>query len=100
MLGESRDVVGEEEVGGGRDEDSAAIGGNNAATAGVAGATSCVPNDWPYGRFDTDSSGGMVPAFPQAPPLSFDRQSIVNAIAVYGIGSPSCVEEIYCWFEE
>ena len=44
MLGEYRDIVGEEEVGGGRDEGLTAIGGKNAATTGVAGATSCVPN--------------------------------------------------------
>ena len=72
-------------MGGGRDEDSTAVGGRNAATAGVAGATSCVPNDWPYGRLDTESSGGMAPASPQAPPPSFDRRRIGNAIAV---GSP------------
>ena len=54
MLDESRDVVGEEEVGGGIDEDLAAIRGKNAATAGNAGATSCVPKDWMYGRLDTD----------------------------------------------
>ena len=73
MLDESRDVVGEEEVGGGRDEDLTAIGGKNAATAGVAGATLCVPNNWLYGQLDTESSGGMVPASPQLPPPSFDR---------------------------
>ena len=100
MLGESRDIVGEEEVGGGKDEDYIAIGGKNAATSVVVGATLCVPNYWLHVRLEKKSSGGMATASPQAPPLSFDRQSIVNAIAVYGIGSPSCVEEIYCWFEE
>ena len=84
-------------MGGGRDEDSTAIGGKNAATAGVAGATSCVPNDWPYGRLDTESSGRMAPASPQAPPPSFDRRRIGNAIAV---GSPGRVEELDCRFEE
>ena len=68
MLDESRDIVGEEEVSGGRDEDSTAVGGRNGATAGVAGAILCVPNDWPYGRLDTESSGGMAPASPQSPP--------------------------------
>ena len=53
MLGESRDIVGEEEVGGGRDEDSTSIGGENADTAGVASATLCVPNHWIYVRLDT-----------------------------------------------
>ena len=68
-------------MGGGRDEDSTAIGEKNAATAGVDGATSCVPNDWPYGRLDTEPSRGMAPAFPQAPPPSFDRRRIGKAIA-------------------
>ena len=49
MLEESGDLVGEEEVGGGRDEDLTDLGERNTATAGVAGATSCVPNDWSYG---------------------------------------------------
>ena len=73
MLGESRDIIGEEDVGGGRDEDSTAIGGMNAATSDVAGATLFVPNDWPYGRLDTKLSGGMAPESPQAPIPSFDR---------------------------
>ena len=73
MLGKSRNIIGEEEVGGGRDEDLTAIGGENAATAGVDGATSCVPNDWLYRRLDTDLSGGMAHVSPQAPPPSFDR---------------------------
>ena len=97
MLGKSRGIVGEEEVGGGRDEDSTAIGGKNAATAGVAGATSCVPNDCPYGRLDTESSGGMAPVSNQANPPSFNRKRIGNAIAV---GSPGRVEDIDCRFEE
>ena len=45
MLDKSRDIVGEEEVGGRRDEDSTALGERNADTAGVAGATLCVTND-------------------------------------------------------
>ena len=73
MLGESCDIVGEEDVGGGRDEDLTAVGGRNAATAGVAGATFFVPNDWLYGRLDTVLSGGMAPASPQAPIPSFDK---------------------------
>ena len=87
-------------MGGGRDEDSTAVGGRNAATAGVAGATSCVPNDWPYGRLDTESSGGMAPASPQALPLSFDRRKIGNAIAVDGVGNSGRVEELDRRFEE
>ena len=47
-------MVGEEEVGGGRDEYSTSIGVRNAATAGVSGATLCVPNDWPYGQLGTE----------------------------------------------
>ena len=100
MLGESRDVVGEEEVGGGRDEDSRSIGGKNAATAGVAGATSCIPRDWPYGRLDTESSGRMAPEYSQAPPPSFDRRRIRNAIAVDRFGIPSRIEELDYLFEE
>ena len=100
MLGKSRDVLGEEEVGGGRDEDSTAIGGKNAVTASVAGANSCIPNDWPYGRLDTESSGGMAPASPQPPPPSFDSRRIGNAIAVDGVGSPGRVKELDCRFEE
>ena len=45
MLGKSCDVVGEEEVGGGTDEDLTAIGGKIMATASVDSTTSCVPND-------------------------------------------------------
>ena len=84
----------------GRDEDSTAIGGKKADTAGVASTTSCVPNYWPYGRLYTDSSLGVAPASPQAPPSSFDRQRIGNAISVEGVGSPGNVEEIDCRFEE
>ena len=87
-------------MGGGRDEDSAAVGGRNAATAGVSGATSCVPNYWPHGRLDTESSGGIAPASPQAPPPSFDRRSIGNTIAVDGVGRPGRVEELDRRFEE
>ena len=42
----------------------------------------------------------MAPEYPQAPPPSFDRQRIGNDIAVDGVGSPSCFEEIYFRFEE
>ena len=73
MLDESRHIVGEGGVGRGRDEDSTAVGGSNAATTSVSGATSCVPNDWPYGRLDTALSGRLAPASPQDPPPSFDR---------------------------
>ena len=64
ILDESRDILGEEKVGGGRNEDSTAIGGRNSATAGAAGSTFCVPNDWPHGWLDTESSGGMVSTYP------------------------------------
>ena len=40
MLDEPRDIVGEDEVGGGRYENPTASGGRNAATDGVADATS------------------------------------------------------------
>ena len=100
MLEKSRNIVGEEEEGGGRDEDSAAVGERNTATAGVSGATLFVPNNWLYGRLDTESSGGMTPASHQAFIPSFDRCRIGNAIAVYGIGSPGCIEELNHWFEE
>ena len=42
----------------------------------------------------------MAPASPQAPPPSFDRQKIGNAIAVDGVGSPSSVKELDRRFEE
>ena len=71
MLGKSHDIVGEEEVGGGRDDYLTAVGGKNADTAGVAGATSCVYNYCLYGPLDIESSGGMAPAYPQAPSTSF-----------------------------
>ena len=73
MLGKFRNIVGEEDVGGGRDEYSIYVGGRNVATTSVAGATLFVPNNWPYGRLDTESPGGMAPASPQAPIPSFDR---------------------------
>ena len=66
----------------------------NAATAGVAGATSCVPNNWMYGLLDTDSPGRMAPESTQDPPPSFDRQRIGNAIAIDGVGSPGHVKEL------
>ena len=73
MLGESCDIVGDEYVGGGRGEDSTALGGRNAVTAGVDGATLFIPNYWPYVRLNTELSGGMAPASPQVPIPSFDR---------------------------
>ena len=57
-------------------------------------------NDWPYGRLDTESSVGIAPASPQAPPPAFDRRRIGNAIAVDGVGSPDRVEELDFRFEE
>ena len=100
MLDEYRDIVGEEEVRGGRDEDSTAVGGRNAATSGVAGATSCVPKIFPYGWLDTYLSGGMAPASHQAPLLSFFRQRIGNAISVDDIGIPGQEKELDRWFKE
>ena len=91
MLDESHDIVGDEKVGGGRDEDSTAVGERNVATAGVAGATSYFPNYWPYGRLDTEPSGGMAPASPRAPSPSFDRRRIDNDIYVDVVGSPGRV---------
>ena len=87
-------------MGGGIDEYSTAVKVRNAANSGVASATLCVPNDCPYGRFDTESSGGTAPASTQAPPPSFDRQRIGNAIAIDGIGSPGRVEEREYRFKE
>ena len=84
----------------GRDEDSTAIGGKKAATASVASATSCVPNDWLYSRLYTDLSLGMAHASPQAPPSSFDIQKIGNAISVGGVGRPGNVEELDFRFEQ
>ena len=83
----------------GRDEDSTAIGGKKAATASVASATSCVPNDWLYSRLYTDLSLGMAHASPQATLSSFDIRKIGNAISVYIVGSPKHVEELDCRFE-
>ena len=100
MLGKSRDILGEEDVGWGRDEDSTAVGGRNAATAGVASTTLCVPIDWSYVRLDTESSGGMAPASHQAPLLSFFRQRIGNAISVDDIGIPGQEKELDRWFKE
>ena len=100
MLDESHNIIGEEEVGERRYEDSTDVGGKNAATTGVAGATSCVRNNWPYGRLDKDSPGEMAPAYPQAPPLSFERQRIGNVIAIGGVVSPVRVKELDCRFEE
>ena len=81
-------------MGGGRDYDSTAGWGRNAATAGVAGATLCVPNNFMYGRLDTESSGSMATASNQTPLPSFDRQRIGNAIAVDSIGSPGRIKEL------
>ena len=96
MLDEYLNIVGEEDVGGGRDEDSTSVGGRNASTAVVAGSTLCVPNNWPYGQLDTESSGGIAPESTQAPSPSFVRQRIGNAISVDNIGSPGRVEELPC----
>ena len=97
MLGKSSGIVGEEEVGGGRYEYFTSIGGGGGAdTAGVAGATSCVPNYCMYGRLDTELSGGMAPASPQAPSHSFGRKMIGNAISVDGLGSSGCIKDVYC----
>ena len=81
-------------MGGRRDENLIDIGGGDSAPAGVAGNTSCVPNDWPYGRLDTELSRGMDPASTQATPPSFDKQRIGNAIVFNGVGSPGRVEEL------
>ena len=82
MLGNSRDIFGEEDVGGRRDDDSTAVRGRNESTAGVAGATLFVSNDFMYGRLDTDSSGGIAPESHQAPIPFFDRWRIGIAIVV------------------
>ena len=58
-------------MGGGRDDYLTAVGGRNVDTAGVVGATSCVPNNCPYGRLNIYLSGFMSPASPQAPSTSF-----------------------------
>ena len=100
MLEKSHDIVSEEDMGGGRDEYLTAVGGRNAATAGVAGATSCVHNNCPYGWLDTEFSGEMTPESPQAAPPYFDIQSIGNTISADGVGSPRCIEELYCRFEK
>ena len=71
MLVKSHDIVAKEEVGGGRDDYLTAVGGKNADTAGVAGATSCVYKYCVYGLLDIKLSGGMAPAYPQAPSTSF-----------------------------
>ena len=42
----------------------------------------------------------MVPESTQAPPPSFVRQRISNAIAVDGVSSPGRVKELYCLIEE
>ena len=99
MMRKSRNVVGEEEVGGRRDEYSTSIVGKNEATSGVAGATSFVPNNWTCVQLDTESYGGMVPVSHQDPSSSFDRRRIGNSIAVNSVGNPSCVEDLYCQFK-
>ena len=100
MLVKSRDIVGKEDVGGGRYEDLTNVGHKNADTAGVSGSTSCVPNNFLYGWLDIDTSGGMTPASPQAPSQFFEIQMIGNTIAVDGVGSPGCVKEIYFRFKD
>ena len=99
MLGKYRDIVGKEEVGGGRDEDLTAVVHKNSDTAGVAGATSYVPNDFLYERLDIESSGGMAPASLQAPLTSLDRRMIGNSITGDGFGSPSRIKELYFRFK-
>ena len=42
----------------------------------------------------------MASTSPQAPQTSFDRQKIVNYIAVEGVDSPGRVEELDCQLEE
>ena len=86
-------------MGGGRDEDLTAVVHKNADTAGVAGATSCVPNNFLYGGLETESSGGMAPASPQAPLTSLDRRMIGNSITGDGFGSPSRIKELYFRFK-
>ena len=87
-------------MGGGVDEDFTAVVGMNVDTTGVVGTTLCVTNNFPYVRLDTESSGGMAPASTQAPPPSFDRKRIGNAISVDRIVSPSRVKGLGCRFEE
>ena len=99
MLDESHEIVGDEEVGGGRDEDSIAVGGRNADTDGDLIATLCVPNNFLYGRLDTEPSGGMAPAYSLAPQPSLDRRRIGSTIAVKGVGRHVHVEEIDRWFK-
>ena len=70
------------------------------STDGVAGTTSCVPNNFLYIQLEIESSVGMALASTQALPPSFGRQRIGNTIAVDGIGSPGRVEYIDCWFEK
>ena len=42
----------------------------------------------------------MAPASSQAPPSSFDRRRIGNAILLDGVGSPGHVKKLDCRFEE
>ena len=42
----------------------------------------------------------MAPEYSQAPPPSFDRRRIRNAIAVDSVGSPGRVKDLDRWFEE
>ena len=100
MLDEYCNILGEEEVCEGKDEDFTSVGGRNADNYGVSCVTPCVPNNWMYGRLDTELLGGMVPTSPQAPPPPFDRQRTGNAIAVDGIVGPRRAKELDCRFEE
>ena len=93
-------MVGKEEVGGGRDEYSAAVGGRNGSTVSFSRATFSVPNNWMYGWLDTESSGSMAPASNKAIQPSFDRQRIGNAISIGRVVSPGYVEELDCQFRE
>ena len=53
-----------------------------------------------FGQLNTELSGGMEPASTQAPPPSFNRRRIGNAISIDGIGSPGCINELDRRFEE
>ena len=83
-----------------RDDYLTAVGGRNAATSGIYGATLCVLNYCPYIQLDTELSVGMAPESPQAPPPFFDRRRIGNAISIDVVGSPGRIRDLDCRFEE
>ena len=87
-------------MGGERYEYFVAVGVRNVDTSSVAGATSYVPNNFPYGRLNIDSSGGMAPESPQTPSPYFDRRRIRNTIAVGDVGCPGRVKELDLRFGE